>query len=185
MGPCPFRHGNWYRAIKDFARTVLLQWGHVLSDMVTGGRDPCRSSPDPASMGPCPFRHGNRVHPRHGRAAAVHASMGPCPFRHGNPPRRKRRHSRRRRASMGPCPFRHGNSGVPVSGYIGTDALQWGHVLSDMVTHKRGISTLVIDYGLQWGHVLSDMVTQIPVTPGDVVIQLQWGHVLSDMVTEC
>ncbi len=36
--------------------------------------------------------------------------------------------------------------------------LQWGHVLSDMVT-PRIAWTLACIHSLQWGHVLSDMVT--------------------------
>ncbi len=59
MGPCPFRHGN--HVYTNFGRvdSNLLQWGHVLSDMVTRKDVAINHDIDQASMGPCPFRHGN------------------------------------------------------------------------------------------------------------------------------
>ncbi len=58
---------------------------------------------------------------------------------------------------MGPCPFRHGNEYERAAAVL-PGLLQWGHVLSDMVTcsASRCRSTARM---LQWGHVLSDMVT--------------------------
>ncbi len=35
MGPCPFRHGNHTIPLSTDHQVALLQWGHVLSDMVT------------------------------------------------------------------------------------------------------------------------------------------------------
>ncbi len=88
---------------------VLLQWGHVLSDMVTARDCILSTKEERASMGPCPFRHGNRMFPSVSSRISRSASMGPCPFRHGN-----RCEScsieKVRDASMGPCPFRHGNA---------------------------------------------------------------------------
>ncbi len=61
---------------------------------------------------------------------------------------------------MGPCPFRHGNGNLAISlgAYFLAARLQWGHVLSDMVTQADNLETIDA-LKLQWGHVLSDMVT--------------------------
>ncbi len=63
--------------------------------------------------------------------------------------------------------------------------LQWGHVLSDMVTLQVCAGRLQISEMLQWGHVLSDMVTgNMIYVYTQIFVLLQWGHVLSDMVTQ-
>ncbi len=83
---------------------------------------------------------------------------------------------------MGPCPFRHGNLNVKDEKSL-PDLLQWGHVLSDMVTGEGFIHPRYHEM-LQWGHVLSDMVTSSSLVGRRAKGRLpQWGHVLSDMVT--
>ncbi len=136
----------------------MLQWGHVLSDMVT-------SETSKLSCPTCPLQWGHVLSdmvtrapagagPRQGRKA----SMGPCPFRHGNVNKKfrqprffsllqwghvlsdmvtvfdRKRWKMERIASMGPCPFRHGNMPTLLFSTSGSSSLQWGHVLSDMVT---------------------------------------------------
>ncbi len=62
MEPCPLRHGNYPRHIGGAGIVYMLQWSHVLSDMVTvhesTGIFPGAAH---ASMEPCPLRHGNDV----------------------------------------------------------------------------------------------------------------------------
>ncbi len=83
---------------------------------------------------------------------------------------------------MGPCPFRHGNDIVANDLMAERWGLQWGHVLSDMVTWWEKIRMKIVTV-LQWGHVLSDMVTTSNPSGNGWSSVLQWGHVLSDMVT--
>ncbi len=62
MEPCPLRHGNNieqpYRLEKG---EIMLQWSHVLSDMVTISWSISTVNNIIASMEPCPLRHGNRI----------------------------------------------------------------------------------------------------------------------------
>ncbi len=84
-------------------------------------------------MGPCPFRHGNLVDVFLEKVSDI-ASMGPCPFRHGNASKTAIPPILYNLASMGPCPFRHGNTLFELRTQKELERLQWGHVLSDMVT---------------------------------------------------
>ncbi len=61
MGPRLFRRGNCMYVHVPEAR-ILLQWGHVFSDVETPACFSFSMSPTEASMGPRLFRRGNREH---------------------------------------------------------------------------------------------------------------------------
>jgi len=71
MGPRPFGHGNGPPQICSPEIGVLLQWGHVLSDMETCGRHHQARAYDAASMGPRPFGHGNYSAETNSRATST------------------------------------------------------------------------------------------------------------------
>ena len=62
--------------------SLVLQWSHVFSDMVSAGMGAEPQSRSPASMEPCLFRHGKEHYLRL-IADQPTASMEPCLFRHG------------------------------------------------------------------------------------------------------
>ena len=154
MGPRLFRRGN-RKAFELFLVAVLLQWGHVFSDVEMPNRPTIVEKTSKASMGPRLFRRGNLldVPPK---GLNLFASMGPRLFRRGNwisarlcrwrqtgfngatsfqtwKCRGRRPGCRiRPRASMGPRLFRRGNSPYRLSWGLSLEGLQWGHVFSDV-----------------------------------------------------
>ncbi len=82
---------------------------------------------------------------------------------------------------MGPRLFRRGNILV-FTFTVWCNALQWGHVFSDVETALHGEDRMAV-MRLQWGHVFSDVETEDPRAWVSLWVPLQWGHVFSDVET--
>ena len=99
---------------------MLLQLGHVLSDMVSGKTTAALTEEEQLQLG-------------HVLSDMVSLTS-------------LKNESLTHNASIGPCPFRHGKAEVSKRGDELIDLLQLGHVLSDMVS-ARLPSPAVLDRG--------------------------------------
>ena len=156
MGPRLFRRGNSVYALNQYTVEMVLQWGHVFSDVETTAQNGDSTRRQTASMGPRLFRRGNSTN-------AAFVSLAP-------------------KASMGPRLFRRGNTASDMPTLGNCNLLQWGHVFSDVETLRYDCLESQ-QKTLQWGHVFSDVETCTISSVMMMLMRLQWGHVFSDVET--
>ena len=159
---------------------VVLQWGHVFSDVETKKRAAPSHRGRHASMGPRLFRRGNttKINKILNMTAGFNGATSFQTWKHNEAVKTVKFSARLQWGHV----FSDVETGLSGVNVLATFWLQWGHVFSDVETNHGNINVKT-GVRLQWGHVFSDVETRIEAGMTVFDVLLQWGHVFSDVET--
>ena len=156
MGPRSFKRGNEILGFIIDSASIVLQWGHVLSNVETVSRETAWDLVGGASMGPRSFKRGNRL-PLYLTEHSIQGFNGATFFQTWKPTYLRNASSPGKSFNGATFfqtwkPKSRSQSGQPVRCFNGATFFQtWKPIVLHAICGRL--------WRLQWGHVLSNEET--------------------------